>query len=272
MLRITTSLVTLVALVAIALQGSGCICQPPVKAEIIGTPPPEIPAPPPEAPPPAPVQRNTPAPRIELPEPLPPPQAATHNIPAPVILSLRDLAAQYPNLLSFDEKTGRLRFTGDLLFDSGSATLKAEARTALTKLGVILAADVAKETLIDIIGHTDSQPVAKPATIKLLKDLKKSANNQGLSEARAEAVAEVLTAAKVSASRITTKGVGEAHPVADNKTADGRAKNRRVELFITGPGGTSGAAAGSAPTVTTTPSDSAPPKAAPKKKAAAPAQ
>jgi OOP family OmpA-OmpF porin len=49
-------------------------------------------------------------------------------------------------------------------------------------------------------------------------------------------VAQILVAAKVEASRIATKGVGESQPIADNKSAEGKAKNRRVEIFLTGPG------------------------------------
>jgi len=45
-------------------------------------------------------------------------------------------------------------------------------------------------------------------------------------------VAEILKGAKVEPARITTKGKGEAEPIADNKTADGKAKNRRVEIFL----------------------------------------
>jgi outer membrane protein OmpA-like peptidoglycan-associated protein len=157
------------------------------------------------------------------------------NLPAPVVLGLRQLAAQNPGLLVFDEATGRVRLAADLTFDSGSDTVKAEARAVLVKVGDILASDAAKEVKVDIVGHTDTDRVKKESTIKFLKDLRKQPNNMGLSEARAEAVAGILQGARVAASRITTKGVGESQPVADNKAPAGKAKNRRVEVFLSGP-------------------------------------
>lgn len=65
-------------------------------------------------------------------------------------------------------------------------------------------------------GHTDNQGAA--------------AANQALSETRAQAVVAWLTGRGVSASRLTTAGLGQTRPVADNATDAGRAKNRRVEL------------------------------------------
>jgi outer membrane protein OmpA-like peptidoglycan-associated protein len=65
-------------------------------------------------------------------------------------------------------------------------------------------------------GHTDNQGSA--------------AANQSLSEKRAQAVVAWLSAHDVPAGRLTAKGLGQAQPVADNSTEDGRAKNRRVEL------------------------------------------
>jgi OOP family OmpA-OmpF porin len=56
--------------------------------------------------------------------------------------------------------------------------------------------------------------------------------NQNLSERRAAAVNAYLTKRGVDSSRITTKGFGESKPIADNKTAEGRAKNRRVEIKV----------------------------------------
>jgi chemotaxis protein MotB len=154
------------------------------------------------------------------------------GLPEKTILEIRGLAEQYPGVFEFDEATGRLRFAADITFDSGSNVVKPEARTAITKLGGILSADVAKGIKVTIIGHTDNDPVRKPATVALLKELGKAVNNQGLSEARAEAVAEVLKAGGVEATRMTTKGVGEGQPIAANTNAEGKAKNRRVEIFL----------------------------------------
>ena len=69
---------------------------------------------------------------------------------------------------------------------------------------------------VEIGGHTDSQA--------------SDAYNQKLSQARAEAVKTYLVGQGIAADRLTAKGYGEKKPIADNKTADGRARNRRVEL------------------------------------------
>jgi OOP family OmpA-OmpF porin len=69
---------------------------------------------------------------------------------------------------------------------------------------------------VEIAGHTDSQG--------------DDVYNQGLSERRAQAVADYLIAHGANGANITVKGYGESEPVADNGTMEGRAANRRVEL------------------------------------------
>lgn len=56
------------------------------------------------------------------------------------------------------------------------------------------------------------------------------AANKSLSTARAEAVAEAITAAEIDASRLDSIGYGQERPIADNRAQEGRAKNRRVEI------------------------------------------
>jgi outer membrane protein OmpA-like peptidoglycan-associated protein len=163
-----------------------------------------------------------------------PPPVGPAGIAKEVVIEIRQLADQYPGVFVFDEATGTLRFAADITFDSGSNAVKADAKAALTKLGVILTADVAKNIRVAVKGHTDTDRVVKPATTALLKELNKSATNQGLSEARAESVADILMTAKVERGRITTTGAGDLQPIADNKTAEGKAKNRRVEIILSG--------------------------------------
>jgi outer membrane protein OmpA-like peptidoglycan-associated protein len=86
----------------------------------------------------------------------------------------------------------------------------------LAKMGDILAKY--SDDRVRIEGHTDSTGDAK--------------HNQALSERRAAAVKAVLVSRGVQESQIIVVGLGETKPVADNATADGRAKNRRVELHI----------------------------------------
>ncbi len=172
---------------------------------------------------------------------------APGGIPPVVVTELRQLAEQFKDLFDFDEATGRLRFKADVTFDSGSNVVKAEAKTALAKLGGILAADVAKGIKVEVVGHTDADKVVKPETIKLLKDLKKSPDNQGLSEARAESVADVLKGAKIDAARLVTKGVGASQPLDSGPTPAAKAKNRRVEIWLTGPSSVAPTAGPTAP-------------------------
>ena len=72
---------------------------------------------------------------------------------------------------------------------------------------------------IEIGGHTDN--VGKPA------------DNLALSNNRAKAVIEYLLSKNISAQRLQAKGFGETQPIADNKTEDGKAKNRRTEMRVT---------------------------------------
>jgi len=153
-------------------------------------------------------------------------------IPEEVAMEIEQLMREYPNLFEFDRASGRLRFASDITFDSGSNAVKPDARTALTKLASILSSDIAKKVHATIIGHTDSDPVKKAATIALLQQLGKPTNNMGLSVARAEAVAEILKAGGVEATRIITQGMGEGQPITDNRSPDGKARNRRVEIFL----------------------------------------
>jgi len=69
-----------------------------------------------------------------------------------------------------------------------------------------------------VAGHTDSVGT--------------DSYNQGLSERRANAVKDYLTAQGIKASRLTARGYGESRPVASNDTDEGRAENRRVELIV----------------------------------------
>lgn len=101
-------------------------------------------------------------------------------------------------------------------FDFDSANLLPHMMAALDDVAGRIMASTGDETLV-IVGHTDS--------------VGSEVYNQGLSERRAAAVADYLVSQGVSADAISTKGMGESQPVADNSTAGGRAKNRRVEIL-----------------------------------------
>ncbi|MEQ1542786.1 MAG: OmpA family protein [Novosphingobium sp.] len=101
-------------------------------------------------------------------------------------------------------------------FDVGSSTLKPEFRATLDKVAESLIQY--PNSLIDVYGHTDSTG--------------SDAFNQTLSESRARTVANYLISKGVPAARVRSQGFGETMPVTTNDTADGRAKNRRVEIKI----------------------------------------
>ena len=155
--------------------------------------------PPPPAPPPAPPVAPAPAP-APSPAMTPPPAAPVVPVvpPAPV-----------------QEK---VTFAADAYFDFDKSRLKPEAQAKLSDL-----VDKTKGVNLEVIiavGHTDI--------------IGKDAYNQKLSIARAEAVKTFLTGKGVEKNRVYTEGKGSKQPVADNKTAEGRAKNRRVEVEVVG--------------------------------------
>ncbi|MDM5178818.1 OmpA family protein [Massilia sp. DJPM01] len=112
----------------------------------------------------------------------------------------------------------KVSFSADALFDFDKAVLKAEGKGKLDDLSSKLQG-INLEVII-AVGHTDSVGT--------------DAYNQKLSIRRAEAVKAYLQAKGIEANRIYTEGKGESQPVADNKSAEGRAKNRRVEVEVVG--------------------------------------
>lgn len=111
-----------------------------------------------------------------------------------------------------------------ILFDSGEAVLKPEGEGVLKKIAGILAQYPNRQ--IHVIGHTDNVPIKASARNRF-------ASNWELSTARATAAVRFLSEqAGVDPRRLGALGYGEYHPVADNATPDGRAKNRRIALVV----------------------------------------
>ena len=143
-----------------------------------------------------------PAPVAPPPAPVapPPPPAPPAPAPAPVATS------------------EKVTFAADAFFDFDKATLKPEGKAKLDDL-VSKMGGINLEVII-AVGHTDS--------------VGSDTYNQKLSVKRSEAVKAYLVSKGVEKNRVYTEGKGEKQPVADNKTAEGRAKNRRVEIEVVG--------------------------------------
>jgi OmpA-OmpF porin, OOP family len=101
-----------------------------------------------------------------------------------------------------------------ILFDTGRDTIKPESEPLLAEVLKLLGDNASLKLSIE--GHTDNQGNPK--------------SNQTLSQKRAESVQKYLTAKGADAKRLFSKGWGDTKPVGDNRTEDGRAQNRRVEL------------------------------------------
>lgn len=99
-------------------------------------------------------------------------------------------------------------------FDTGKATIKPDSAKTLDDAAAAL--KLTADLVIEVGGHTDNVGTADA--------------NLKLSQARAQAVMAALVERGVKADRLTARGYGQTAPIADNRTEDGRAKNRRVEL------------------------------------------
>lgn len=113
----------------------------------------------------------------------------------------------------------KLNIPSDISFDTGSAAIKPAMRGVLDPFASSLRDDPA--TRLRIIGHTDSTG--------------SDAINNPLSLDRAQSVRDYLAARGVAAGRVEVTGRGSREPVADNTTDSGRARNRRVEIFLREP-------------------------------------
>jgi outer membrane protein OmpA-like peptidoglycan-associated protein len=117
-----------------------------------------------------------------------------------------------------DSARGLIVNMSDVLFDTGSYTLKPGAREKLAKISGIVLAHPGLNLQIE--GHTDS--------------VGSDEMNQQLSERRADSVRDFLAEQGVAGSAISARGFGKTQPVASNDTTEGRQRNRRVELVVNG--------------------------------------
>jgi outer membrane protein OmpA-like peptidoglycan-associated protein len=134
--------------------------------------------------------------------------------------ALRDKLREQLSVILETRETARglIVNLSDVLFDTGSATLKPGAREKLARVAGILSSH--PDLHIEIEGHTDN--------------VGSDDYNQRLSEQRAASVQAYLLQQKIAPAAVGTEGFGESRPVATNDTAAGRQQNRRVELVVSG--------------------------------------
>ena len=124
--------------------------------------------------------------------------------------------------VDFNAEYVQLSLNGALLFESGKAEIMQEAYPVVNKISTILASY--QNNLIEVEGHTDNVPVSSRSRFE---------SNDVLSMYRALSVADYIrTNTNLDPSHIKSSGRGDYDPVADNTTADGRARNRRVEIKV----------------------------------------
>jgi outer membrane protein OmpA-like peptidoglycan-associated protein len=129
---------------------------------------------------------------------------------------LANAQQQLADLQAKQTDRGLVVTLGDVLFDTGQATLKPGADLAINRLATYLSSNQQTKVLIE--GHTDSRG--------------SDAYNEALSERRASAVATALQSRGISADQVQTAGRGKGYPVASNDTPEGRQQNRRVEIVF----------------------------------------
>jgi len=162
----------------------------------------------------------------QKPEPPPPPQLKPSAIDKFRIFLEKEIAAKKVRV---DEVGREMRITINFaeMFQPASATIRPELEELLRRIGVELKTEMQENPggSVRIVGHTDSDPIFTA----------QFRNNLQLSKARADSAAAILTAAMGDSSRVTSIGKADSEPVGDNKTAEGKARNRRVEVVLVRP-------------------------------------
>ena len=147
----------------------------------------------------------------------PAPAPAPAPVAPPAVVVPAPAPAPAPAVVAPPAAT-KVTYAADAFFDFNKSVVKPEGKAKLDDLiGKIK--DINLEVII-AVGHTDS--------------VGSDAYNQKLSVNRSEAVKAYLVSKGIEKNRVYTEGKGEKQPVADNKTAEGRAKNRRVEIEVVG--------------------------------------
>lgn len=137
----------------------------------------------------------------------------TATLPAPKVTAPTPAPASAPT-----QVISKVTYSADALFDFDKSVIKPEGKVTLDNLVTKLSS--VKLEVIIVVGHTDS--------------VGSDAYNNKLGQRRADAVRAYLISKGVEKNRVYTESKGKRQPIADNKTKEGRAKNRRVELEVVG--------------------------------------
>jgi chemotaxis protein MotB len=123
---------------------------------------------------------------------------------------------------------GAIKYTvnSDQLFAPGSWAMSAQGKQIIAKMASQLAPT--QQNKILVTGYTDNAPIGPELQSQGVT------SNQVLSQKRADAVMQYLISQGLNPNLVTARGLGDASPVASNNTAQGRAKNRRVDLTLAG--------------------------------------
>ncbi|WP_257744671.1 type VI secretion system protein TssL, long form [Burkholderia glumae] len=151
--------------------------------------------------------------------PAPAAHAAPAHLPLRLSVLLKDEIARGELTVDEDARHSRVVFRGDTMFVTGKSRVRPELEPVLAKV----AREVARVGgRVIVTGYTDSQPI----------HTREFPDNLVLSQKRAAFVADVLKAHGTPSERIVSIGKGDAQPVADNATPQGRSRNRRVEVLV----------------------------------------
>jgi chemotaxis protein MotB len=144
------------------------------------------------------------------------------KIAKPIVVEVNNNFKEWEDLVQVEVEDNKvtIRLLGETTFDTGRSEIRQKMKPLLLKIGSIL-----NEIKGDIVvaGHTDNVPLSGG----------RFNSNLGLSLARSATVAEFLMQQTgIVPDRISTMGYGDNHPIATNSTAEGRQKNRRVEIIV----------------------------------------
>ncbi len=132
------------------------------------------------------------------------------------VTALKKYTEVQRNLTLVPLQAGQTVVLNNIFFETGKAELRDGSRSELTRVVRMLQSN--PQMTIEVSGHTDNVGAA--------------AGNLGLSRSRAQSVADYLVKNGIARDRITAKGLGQTSPIADNRTEEGRERNRRVEFTI----------------------------------------